>query len=421
MGFEQRVNYYLNRFPKVKKAVKSVYQHAMVAVSRPPRCKGKVSRLSPNDPAWEYFFGDYDRSPWDRTDRYVLCLRAKETRKDVSPKEPADILLIDTKAKKDAPERVRKIAETHTWNVQQGCMMQWLGPDCSARIIYNDFRNGQYVSVIHEIESGSERVIPAPVYSVSEDGSYALTLDFSRLYSLRPGYGYYNLPEKTKGEALPDAVAVRKIDLHTGEVTDLLTYKDFAAFEPREEMLDPRAVHKVNHLMICPDGKRFMVLYRWFVGERKYTRLMTCNADGSEMYVLSDDDMVSHCFWKSNEEILAFENKKESGPGYYLMKDRTQEFVHCWPEINGDGHPSYNPDRSMIVTDSYPDRKRVQYLRVADSETEPLRTVAEVFSPFSYDNDTRCDLHPRFNRAGDRVCFDSVFEGRRRLYEVSVR
>ena len=58
------------------------------------------------------------------------------------------------------------------------------------------------------------------------------------------------------------------------------------------------AEHKVNHIMLNPSGERFMVLHRWFVGHRKYTRLVTVDVDGSKMYNLSDDDMVSHCYWK---------------------------------------------------------------------------------------------------------------------------
>ena len=87
----------------------------------------------------------------------------------------------------------------------------------------------------------------------------------SRLYNLRPGYGYYNVPEKTEGEALPDATAVWKIDLESGKIEELLTYKDFATFQPRSEMKEYSSVHKVNHLMISPNGKRCMVLYRGFV------------------------------------------------------------------------------------------------------------------------------------------------------------
>lgn len=422
MSLEQTINYQLNKYPKAKRTVKFVYQHVMYAISPKIRYEGNITRVSPNDGSHEYFFGYYDKSPWDITDRYVLCLRANDTWSDVSPKEKADILLIDTVLPEDNGSRVRKLAETSAWNVQQSCMLQWLGPDFSSQIIYNDCRSGKYVSVIQHVASGEERVVTAPVYTVSTDGKTALTLDFSRLYNLRPGYGYHNVPETTEGIAFPKATAIWKIDLVTGVVSPLLSYEDFVSLQPREEMLDVSAVHKVNHLMISPSGNRCMVLYRWFNGRRKYTRLITFNTeDGKDMYVLSDDNMVSHCFWKDDEHILAFENKKDCGPGYYMMTDKTQIFSRCWPKLCNDGHPSYSPDRKHVVTDTYPDRMRMAEIKImdgVDEQKDGAEVVARVFAPFKYDNDTRCDLHPRWNRAGDRIAFDSVFEGHRGLYVV---
>lgn len=422
MSIEQKINYQLNKCPAVKKVIKRAYQLGMYAISPKIKSEGNITRISPDDLSHEYFFGYYDKSPWDISDRYMLCMRANDTWSDVSPREIADILIIDTEKEENDPNRKKIIAETRAWNVQQACMLQWLGPDFSSRILYNDYRNGQYCAVILTLATMEEQVISMPVYTVSNDGKIALTLDFSRLYNLRPGYGYYNVPEKTKGIELPDTTAVWKIDLETGEITDLLSYTDFANFQPRHEMQEKGSVHKVNHLMLSPNGKRFMVLYRWFNGQRKYTRLITCNVDGAGMYVLSDDDMVSHCYWKNNSSILAFENKEKTGPGYYLMKDKTDKYIHCWPQFSNDGHPSYSPDGSLIVTDSYPNRARIASINImsGNERKKENTTIAKVFAPFKYDNDTRCDLHPRWNHMGDKICFDSVFEGHRGLYVVNV-
>lgn len=83
--------------------------------------------------------------------------------------------------------------------------------------------------------------------------------------------------------------------------------------------------------MLSPNGIRFMLLHSCFDRQRKYSRLLICNIDGTDLYDLNDDDMVSHCCWKSDDEILAFENKRGSGAGYYLMRDKTQEYRHLWP------------------------------------------------------------------------------------------
>ncbi len=415
MGLEQRINQQLNKYPGIKKGIKRVYQRAMYAISPKIKSEGDIERISPDDPKHEYFFGYYDKSPEDETGRYVLCLKAENTWSDVAPSTPAQILLIDTSKPEPDPARVKEIAVTHTWNVQQGCMMQWLGPDFDHEIIYNDFRDGKYISVVLDVFSGEERVLAMPVYSVAADGTFALTLDFSRLHRLRPGYGYSNLPEETADQKIPDSTAIWKLDIKTNTVTPVLPYTAFSSFESRKEMAG--AEHKVNHIMLNPSGKRFMVLHRWFDGQRKYTRVVTVNTDGTEMYNLSDDDMVSHCYWKNDEEIIAFENKKGQGASYYLMKDKSSEFRRLWPEMTADGHPSYSPDGNLVVTDTYPNRARVATVKVMKSTQ--VSEIAKVFAPFKYDNDTRCDLHPRWSRDGKRIFFDSVYEGHRGLYRVA--
>lgn len=134
--------------------------------------------------------------------------------------------------------------------------------------------------------------------------------------------------------------------------------------------------------------------------------------------------MVSHCYWKNDDEIIAFENKHGGGTGYYLMKDKSEEYVHLWKHICNDGHPSYCPvNKSEIVFDSYPDKKRIQEIMIArdtDVEGTNIRVIAKVFSPFKYDNDTRCDLHPRWRQDGKAICFDGTFEGYRGLYVVNL-
>lgn len=416
MSLEQKINYQLNKYPAIKMYIKRAYQLAMYAISPKIKSEGNIVRMSPYAEG-EYFFGYYDKSPWDATGRYMICMKAKDTWSEPDPLGTAEILLIDT----ESGNIVEQIATTHTWNVQQGCMAQWLGPDFERRIMYNDMRDGKYCSVILDLESGKERVLPMPAYTVSADGKTALSLDLSRLHSLRLGYGYAELPEVTKGVGLPDTTAVWKMNIETGEVTELLKYTDFANFQPRPEMQEEGSVHKVNHLMLSPNGKRFMVLYRWFNGQRKYTRLVTCNVDGTDMYVLSDDDMVSHCYWKNDNEIIAFENKKDGGTGYYLMKDKTQDYKRLWSQISNDGHPSYCPtDPSLVVFDTYPDRARIQEVKVARDTESEVKTIAKIFAPFKYDNDTRCDCHPRWSRDGKKVCFDSTFEGRKGLYVVEL-
>lgn len=414
VALENKGKKLLEQFPFIKKSFKRIYQLSMYAISKEKyKVDGNVIRISPED-EYEYFYGYYDKSPWDKSDRYMLCIRVKQAYKSVAPKEEAEIIIIDTKSNNE----VINIARTKSWNVQQGCMAQWLGPDFSERIIYNDFRDGKYCSVIYNIKlNKEEKVLSIPIYDVSKDGKFALGLDFSRLHRLRKGYGYSNVPDETRNEVCPDKTCIWKINLDTNEVEELFKYTDFAGFETDESMIG--AEHKVNHIMISPNGKRFMVLHRWFKNGRKRTRLVTVNCDGSDMYNLSDDVFVSHCYWKNDEEILSFLRKKEAGDHYYLMKDKSQDYKMFWGELNTDGHCSYSPDKKLIITDTYPNRKRLASVFLCKENNEVER-IASVFSPFRYDNDVRCDLHPRWNHKGDKVCIDSVHEGKRGLYVIPI-
>lgn len=402
------------QFPFIKHSAKRFYQLLSYALSNEKiRVEGNVKRVTPCD-GYEYFYGYYDKSPWDASGRYMIAIKVRQAYKSVAPKEEGKVVLVDT----ENNNRVIPIGTTRSWNVQQSCMAQWLGPDFKSRIIYNDFRDGKYCSIVFNVDKMEvEKMLSLPVYDVSRDGKFALSLDFSRLHRMRPGYGYSNIPDRTKGELCPERGCIWKMDVSTGKVVELFKYTDMAAFEPDVSMAG--AEHKVNHLMISPNGKRFMVLHRWFKDGRKHTRLITCNMDKTEMYNLSDDVFVSHCYWKNNEEILSFLRKKSTGDHYYLMKDKTQDYQLFWPELNTDGHCSYSPDGKWIITDTYPNRKRLASVFLCN-EDGACERIARVFAPFRYDFDCRCDLHPRWSRDGKKVCIDSVHEGKRALYIIPI-
>lgn len=415
MGIEQKVNSTLQKAPWIKKIVKRSYQLLMVSISPKVKVEGNVQRVTPLDDEYEYFFGYYDKSPWDKNERYMLALRTSSTTVDAAPEEKAEVVLIDLAN----DNNVTKLSETRAWNVQQGAMLQWQGPDFSSNILFNDYRNGKYVTVRLNILTKQESIIDFPIYSVSQDGAIAISLDFSRLHRLRPGYGYRWIEDSTKDKPVPDEPAIWKIDLKSGAIIPLLSYKDLYKFETRDEMVG--AEHKVNHIMINPSGSRFMVLHRWTKGTQKFSRLLTIDCDGSNIFNLSDDNMASHSYWKNDNEIISYLRKEKEGNGYFLLLDQSIEYKPVLKDIDsvGDGHPSFSEDGRKLVTDTYPNRQRIQtvYLADASSLSKPTE-IAKVYSPFKYDNDVRCDLHPRWDRKNEKVAIDATFEGKRALYIV---
>lgn len=404
--FEIWVHDTLLKNEKLRHGAYIIYQKILRFFSKKVICEGNISLLVPDD-EFEYLFGYYDKCPWNSIGDSILALRVKNTKLSPDSMDEGSIVIC-----KDGEVSV-EVATTRTWNVQQGCMLQWID---DKNILFNDFRDDKYCSVIVNLDTYEEKIIQMPVYSVASNKQFALSLDFSRLHRLRPGYGYANIPDKYSNIDCPDDYCIWYIDLVSGDYKGVLKYTDLNNFEHRTEM--DGAVHKVNHIMLNPGCNRFMFLHRWFKNGKKYSRLVTCDIDGRNMYNLSDDDFVSHCCWKNDEYILSYLNKPSEGKRYYLLKDQSKENSSLWPELSMDGHPTYSYSGSLVVTDTYADRKRLQSIYVMDGDI--VRRIARVYLPFDYNYDSRCDLHPRWSLDNRKICFDSAYSGIRKIYSVDI-
>ncbi|PNW79661.1 hypothetical protein CHLRE_08g361984v5 [Chlamydomonas reinhardtii] len=85
----------------------------------------------------------------------------------------------------------------------------------------------------------------------------------------------------------------------------------------------------------------------------------------------------------------------------------------------GDGHASYGPGAGLrfVLSDTYP-HKSGRTLFVADTHfnTSELLGRFERFNEGNAIGDHRVDLHPRWDRTGRHVSFDSTHEGSRQVY-----
>ena len=89
-------------------------------------------------------------------------------------------------------------------------------------------------------------------------------------------------------------------------IYDLIKYKHCSSMDG--------AKHKVNHIMISPDGKRFMFMHRWLTKHgKRIDRLLISDSVSGIFKIIADDEMVSHCSWKDNDTIVGFmrHNKKD--------------------------------------------------------------------------------------------------------------
>lgn len=413
MSFAHSVAKKLTNYPVIKQVIKDIYAFAGNVLSDKRTDLEGLTQVSSNKTA--HNFGYYDKCPWSADQRYMIYLAPRNATGGYVSTEPTPIILCDVVT---GEERV--IAHTNVWNSQQGCMLQWLGPDYQSRILFNDFRDGSYCSVVHCIADGSQNVLKMPVYSVSADGKVAVTLDFARLNTYGPGYGYGNLPDITKSVNAPDTPCIWRLDIKNNVVTPLpFTYHTLAAFQTLPGM--DEGAHKINHIMLNPSATRFMFIHRWIINGVKHHRLLTCNTDGSDLYVLMDDGMVSHNNWKDDETIISYSYSHTDGDAYHILRDGTQHRDTIGMGVlNADGHPSFSPDGKYIITDTYPDFKRKQALYLIRVEDGKIKRLGSIYANIAYRNDVRCDLHPRWSHDSRLVCIDGAKDRLRQVYYVPV-
>ena len=147
---------------------------------------------------------------------------------------------------------------------------------------------------------------------------------------------------------------------------------------------------------------------------------MTAALDGADPFILLDDGFVSHYDWRDGGGLLAWARVSGAGDRYWLCRDRAPgREVVGEGVFETDGHCSYSPDRRWILTDTYPDAEGRRTLIVYNPEEDRRVDLGRFFSG-NLEGPVRCDLHPRWSRDGRSVCFDSVHEGARQMYLISV-
>lgn len=406
------IAYKMRKFPILKKIMKLSYQYVGNLLSDRKTIPNSIKQISSSKE--EHLFGYYDKCPWNKDENKFIYLQVLKANQNPTSSTQAKIILKDLVT---GQEKI--IATTNAWNVQQGCMLQWLGPDFNSKIFYNDFIDGKLKSVILNIDNLEKKIIDYPLYSIDKSGKWGLTLDFYRLNRLRPGYGYNNKSDETSKELLPKGYCIWKVDLESNTSKGIISYEQLYNIDLKDTMKN--AEHKINHIMINPSGTRFMFLHRWIKNKVKYTRLLTADTNGKDIFNLLDNDMVSHCNWKDDKTILGWAKKEGMGTHYYLLNDKTNECkIIAKENLITDGHPSYSPDGKWFVTDTYPDFKRKQHIYIYNEKEDKLIEVASVYANIKYNGDCRCDLHPRWNYSGNKICFDGAQKNKRQVYSIDV-
>lgn len=371
-----------------------------------------------------HWFGYYDKLEFDPSGRYVLANEVDFEHRTPLASDKIRVGVVDTRDNKD--EWI-DIGESSAWNWQQGCMLQWRPGPGSNEIVWNDRVDGQFVAHVLNFQTRRKRTIPSPVYTLSPDGKWGLVCDFPRLNHTRPGYGYAGIEDPNRSVAAPENSGIWRVDLATGKRTLLFSIADIVKI-PHREPYSKGAVHWFNHLLISPDGKRFIFLHRWR-GEKEgrsfSTRMFTADADGRGLYVVDPYGKTSHFIWRDPAHIAAWAWHPSHGERFYLYRDKSETVEVIGKDVmTVNGHLSYLPGRrssDWILNDTYPDKERMQNPFLYHVSTGRRIALGSFHAPAEYTGEWRCDTHPRVSPDGTKVVIDSAHGGNgRQLYLIDI-
>lgn len=401
--------------PRLKLAVRDVYQWAFSLLPPPPS-----KTAYPLTAREGFFFGFHDHTPFSADGSMLLGCRYVIPLRMPLPTEEVEVGYFD------GPELTafNPAARSQAWNWQMGCKLQWRGEDND--IIFNDHVDGTITARCVNVKSGKGTILPAAVGSVSPDGRWAVGYSFVRVERYMPGYGYpYQLGEPELDSPAPTRSGLHLIDLKTLDLRRLFSITDLLEVEPTRSMRG--SSHFVTHTVFSPDSQRFIFLHRWVRGDvhRRWSRMISSDLEGCNLHVFPTQEMVSHIGWRDSEHVIAYCRDSSGRDRYVLFRDRDPaNWQHVGAEtLLSDGHPSFEPSGRWMLTDTYPNRRRMQRLILFDMHGARPYDLALLHSPPQYrvssaHRDWACDLHPRWNRAGTMICFDSTHTGPRSLATI---
>lgn len=363
-----------------------------------------------------HFFGYYDKTPWNADGTLLLTHEA-----DFNERPPTanDKVIIGVVRLEDS--RFEPLGSAHCWNWQQGAMLQWHPGAPNNQFFHNDRRDGRFVGVLRDTTGKELRIYERPLYAIDPKGKFGFSVNFARLQTHRPGYGYAGLADPYADHSAPEEDGIESVDLETGTVKKLISLAELAATAPTDCMRD--AMHYLNHIQVSPTGKQIAFFHIWHRGDNGWrVRLYTMGVDGSQLSCLLDTAMISHYDWLDDERILVWAQKPGFGQRFLLCdrRDSSNQVIGDGILVE-DGHCSFSPNRRWVLNDTYPDAHGMRTLMLYQWPNGPRIDIARLYSPKTrWWGEIRCDLHPRWNRDGTQVCIDSVHNGERQMYLIDV-
>ena len=318
-----------------------------------------------------FFFGYYDKSPWNEDSTKYLAHTLTD--------DKCFVTVCDLEKK-----TYEHITDTKAWNYQQGAMAQWI---TNENIIYNVYNDKLLGAVLYNVFSKEKKFIPYPVQVSSKKYDEYLSINYRRLSWLRPDYGYFYECDNFSVKQDYDKDGIWLVNTNSASAGLIVKISDLIQLSPEQFH---NSNHKVNHLYYSPSYERFVFLHRWVDKRGKYSRLYCCDRDGKNLKLLLDHKMISHYSWINDDELIVWARTPEFDDSYIILNANTQQYTKLDDGLlsaYGDGHPTIDSIKHCIITDTYPDKSRLRTLLLYDMFSKQRKELGEFFAPWIFDGE----------------------------------
>lgn len=359
----------------------------------------------------------YGINSFSADQKYVTVLETDVKFRLPTEDDPAILGLVDLETKEFIP-----LTTTRAWNFQQGCMAHWLGTSPDSLIIYNDLRDGKFVSIIMNVHTKEEvKTIPYPVSAVSPNGKEAVSINFARLRETRTDYGYGGEGQDAKTDVrFPEDDGLFLVDLETGVAKLIVSIADVKNQVPE---VPEEGKEYFNHTLFSRDGSKIFWLAR--ARPQRNTTSFTVNRDGTNLLRAFPDGWGgSHFDWLNGDELMItgkYAAKQDAHILYTVGKNNYKRLGNGL--LDYDGHGTFSPDGKWMITDTYPygSALREQKIYLMDMKTEAVLPLGRFVEPEEFSSHWRCDIHCRWSPNGDMVGFNSTHTGSRQVYLIKFK
>lgn len=366
----------------------------------------------------EHLFASYyGINSWSSDQRYVTILETDIKFRLPDENDPATLGLVDMETYEFIP-----LTKTRAWNFQQGCMAHWLATSPDSLIIYNDFRENSYVSVIMNVHTKKEiKIVPHPISAVSPNGKEAAGINFSRLRLTRPDYGYGGNGQDPKADIpFPEDDGLFLIDLETGKSKLIISYEQVKNLVPP---ISEGSIEWFNHTLFSRKGSKIFWLSRQIENKSRITTSFTVNRDGTNLQRCFPDNWAgSHFDWLDDDRLMVTANYEGKQYAHVLFTIGKKDYKRLGNGLlDYDGHGTFSPDEKWMVTDTYSGGGlREQKIYLMEMKSEAVLSLGRYPQPPEYTGFWRCDNHCRWSPEGDIIGFNSTFTGSRQVYIIKL-